>query len=505
MNNLEHSLTDREEESCAKETPRIRSYSSKVLPTGDKQTASQTKITHPVSPFMSLQGHEECRHVSAESENERNLLSTFPQSPGLIELIQPETPMSITRQEVTKETKCLPKSDEAQAAKPPSTVVSIDRKVKGELNSTRLLRNTQSNLVSTLETRVETTQESSIIHDEKSSSDVVIQDQMDTLSKCSVYNAGNVENRHFSTQGPVSGIRPSPLRRNAPSKDDKCETKTIQPVMTMSTVGQEEHKTPKWQRPLSGSFHLTVSSDKIQERPRTASFTGVVGQAGLKKEPPSLSKPHLTFKGQLSSQAEKTKKDPSFSIPPESQIKDKAPTHSVIPTKFTDLITNHSRSQDVEVNQDNEMQELGVEATEEEVQEAVEAVEEADEAGEDVTEDVKDGKEKEASNAFGVKLRSTSLSLKFRLDKAQSDIKVKQHSSEVSTLSPPLALRSDSTSFVEPGNHHTSIGLKLNNPPLQTNESSTSSCTPNSASQDKERSSFLRQAGEYLYVVLQSF
>lgn len=497
MNNLEHSLTEREEESLAKETPRICSYSSKVLRTGDKQTASQMKSTHQVSPVMSLQGHEESRHVPAESENERNLLFPSPQSPGLMELIQAETPVSITRQEATKETKHLPRSDEAQAAKPPSTVVSIDRKGKGELNSSRLLRNPQSNLVSTLGTRIETTQEPSIIQDEKKSNDVVIQDQMDTLSKCSVQNAGN---RHSSTQASVSGIsgvnlRPSSLRRNAPSKDDKCESKTLEPVMTVSTIGQEEHKTEstKWQRPLSGSFHLTVSSDKIQERPRTASFTGVVRQTGLRKEPPSPSKPPLTFnlKGQLSSQAEKTKKDPSCSIPPESQTEDRAPTHPVIPTKFTDLATNHSRSQEVEGNQDNEMQELGVEATEEEVQEGVE---EAEEAGEDVTEDVEEGKEKETSNAFGVKLRSTSLSLKFRLDKAQSDIKVKQHSSEVSMLSPPLALRSDSTSFVEPENHHTSIGLKLNNPPLQTNESSTSSCTLKRACQDKERPAFLRQA-----------
>ncbi|KAI7808995.1 uncharacterized protein cracdla [Triplophysa rosa] len=497
MNNLEHSLTDREEGLLAKESTHIRSYSSKVLRPGDKQTATQRKSTPPVSPLMSLQCHEESRQVSAESENERNLMSTSPQSPGLTEPIPAETPISTTRQEVTKESKCLPRSDEAQAAKPPSTVLSIDRKGKGDVYSFRLPRNSQSSLVSTLGTRVEATQKTSITQDERKYNDVVVQNKMDTSGKCSVQNAGNVENRHFSTQAPANvnsevNLRPSSLRRNAPSTDKNCESKILLPVMTVSTVSQEEHKTEstKWQRPLSGSFHFTVSSDKIQERPRTASFTGVIGQARLRKEPLSPSKPPLTFniKGQ---QAEKSKTDSSCNILPESQNVGRAPSHPVIPTKFTDPATNHSRSQDIEGNQDNGMHELGVEATEEEVQEGVE---EAEEAGENVTDNTEEGKEKDSSNAFGVKLRSTSLSLKFRLDKAQSDIKINQHSSEVSTLSPPLALWSNLTSFVEREDHHTSIGLKPKDPPLQTNESFTSSCSLKGVCKDKERPALLTQA-----------
>lgn len=508
MNNLEHSLTDREEGLLAKETPCIRSYSSKVLHTGDKQTVSQMKSTLPVSPLISLQGHEKSRQVSTESENERNLMSTSPQNPGLTELIPAETSISTTRLETTKERKCLPRSDEAQAAKPPSTVLSIDRKGKEDVNSYRLPMNSQSSLVSTLGARVEATQKPSITQDERKSNDLVIQSKMDTLGKYSVQNAGNVENRHFSTQAPATvnsgvNLRPSSLRRNAPFTDEKCKSKTLLPVMTVSPFSQEEHKTEftKWQRPLSGSFHFTVSSDKIQERPRTASFTGVLGQAGQRKEPLSPSKPPLTFniKGQLNSKAEKAKTDPSCSVLPESQKEDRASSHPVIPTKFTDPATNHPRAQDIEGNQDNGMQELGVEATEEEVQEGVE---EAEEAGEDMTEDAEEGKE--ASNAFGVKLRSTSLSLKFRLDKAQSDIKVKQHSSEVSTVSPPLALLSDLTSLVEPEDHHTSIDLKLKDPPLQTNESSTSSCMLKSVCQDKDRPTLLRQTGEFPFVVLQT-
>lgn len=510
MNNLEHSLTDREEGLLAKESPHIRSCSSKIVHTGDKQTATERKSTPPVSNVMSLQCHEESRQVSAESKNERNLMSTSPQSPGLTELIPVKTPISTTRHEVTKESKCLPRSDEAQAAKPSSPVLSIDRKGKEDVYSSRLPRNSQSSLVSTLGTHVEATQMTSIIQDERKSNDVVIQNNMDKLGKCSVQNAGNVENHHFSTQAPANvkravNLRPSSLRRNAPSTDKTCESNTCLPVKTVSIESQEEPKTEstKWQRPLSGSFHFTVSSDKIEGRPRTASFTGVIGQTGLRKEPLSPSKPPLTFniKGQLSSQAEKGKTDPSCSILPELQKVGRVPSHQVIPTKFSDPATNHQQSQDIEGNQDNGMQELGVEATEAEVHEGLE---EAEEAGEDVTNSAEEGKEKDPSNAFGVKLRSTSLSLKFRLDKAQSDIKIKQHRSELSTLSPPLALRSNLTSFVEREDHHTSIGLKPKYPPLKTNESSTSSCTLKSVCQDKERPALLRQTGEYPFVVLQS-
>ncbi|KAA0715996.1 hypothetical protein E1301_Tti016108 [Triplophysa tibetana] len=455
INNLEHSLTDREEGLLAKESPHIHSYSSKVSHTGDKQTATP--------------------------ENERNLMSTSPQGPGLTELIPAKMPISTTRQEVTKESRCLPRLDEAQAAKPPSPVLSIDRKGKGDVYSSRL-PNSQSSLVSTLGTHVEATQMTSIIQDERKSNDVVIQNNMDTLSKCSVQNAGNVENRHFSTQANVKSavnLRPSSLRGNAPSTDKTCESSTHLPVMTVSIDSQEEHETEstKLQRPLSGSFHFTASSDKIQERPRTASFTGVIGQTGQRKEPLSPSKPPLTFniKGQLSSQAEKGKTDPSCSVLPELQKVGRVPSHQVIRTKFSYPATNHTQSQDIEGNQDHGMQKLGVEATEAQVHEGLE---EAEEAGEDVTNNAGEGKEKDASNAFGVKLRSTSLSLKFRLDKAQSDIKIKQNSSELSMLSPPLALRSN---------------LKPKYPPLKTNESSTSGCTVKSVCQDKERPALLRQ------------
>ncbi|XP_055072492.2 uncharacterized protein cracdla isoform X1 [Misgurnus anguillicaudatus] len=479
LNNLERSLTKREEKPVAKEMACVRSYSSKVLRLGERQTALQSKSTPPVLSFLSLKDNEETSQVSGEKEH-KNLLFTSSQNSCLKKLTPAEVPVSTIRQEVAKETKSLTRSDESQVAKPQSPVVSINRTIKQDLNDSKLLKNSQSNPVSTLRAHVDTIQEPSIMQDEKSVQTVV-----------------NVEIQHSSPQAPVNvitrvNLRPSSLRRNAYSADEKCESKILQSVTTVLPSAQEQHsQTESMKRPrsISATLQLTPSSDKIQELPRTASFTGVVEQGGLKKDPTYPSKPSLTFKtqGQLSSQSEKTKKDPHCSMPPQSQKEEKA---QVIPPKFIDLATYSSQTQDVEESKDNGMQELGVEATEEEVQEGVE---EAEEAGEDVT-NVREANEREATNSFGVKLRSSSLSLKFRLDKTQSEIKVKQHSAEVSTLSPPLALRSDSTSQVEPKDHRSSMGSKLKNPLLEANESSNPSCTPKSVSKDKETIGFPRQA-----------
>lgn len=445
---------------------------------------------------MSLQTSGDSRQVSAEPEIERNILSTSPPSPSLRETTPAASPV----------------------AKPPIPVVPIDKKGKGKvsemLSSSKLLKNSQSNIVSTVSPTVRlsitTTPELSPVKDEKSNA-VLIQTKMD---KNSGQNAVNIEKSPASTHVPTNvicgvNLRSSSLRRNIPSTDDKLESRTLQPVSTVSAVSNEDHtqtESIKRQRTVSGSFHFNVSSDKSQERPRTASFTGVVGQAGLKKEPPSPAKPPLNFniERQVSSQVEKTIKDPSANLPPTSKKEDKMDTSPVLPTKFTDLAKSRPWAPDVEESQDNEKQEIGVEATEEGEQE----VEVAEEAVEDVMEDVTVGKEREATNAFGVKLRSTSLSLKFRLDKAQSEDRVKHHSASIS----PPASQSDLTSYVQSKEQCTGMGstkvhAKLKEPPLQTDASSTSvhssGSPPKSFCRDKERAGILRQAGECLFVVPQ--
>lgn len=476
LNNLDRSLTTREEETPVKEIPRARSYSSQVL-RGERLTTSQIKS--PVPPLMSLQTSGDGRQVSAEPEIERNILSTSPPSPSLRETTPAASPV----------------------AKSPIPILPIDKKGKGEvsemLSSSKLLKNNQSNIVSTIRPSVTTTPELSPVKNEKSNT-VLIQTKLD---KNSVQNAVNIEKSPASTYVPTNvicgvNLRPSSLRRNIPSTDDKLESRTLQPVSTVSAVSNEDHtqtESIKRQRTVSGSFHFNVSSDKGIERPRTASFTGVVGQAGLKKEPPSPAKPPLNFKleRQVSSQVEKTIKDPSANLPPTSKKEDKTDTSPVLPTKFTDIAKSRPWAPDVEESQDNEKQEIGVEATEEGVQE----VEVAEEAVEDVMEDVTVGKEREATNAFGVKLRSTSLSLKFRLDKAQSEDRVKHHSASIS----PPASQSDLTSYVQPKEQRTGMGsTKVKEPPLQTDASSTlvhSSCSPpKSFCRDKEKAGVLRQA-----------
>lgn len=463
LNNLDRSLPTREEEegpALVKEIPRARSYSSQVLRPGERLTASQIK-SFPVSPLMSLQTAGDSRQVSLEPELERKILSTSPPSPSLRETTPAESPV----------------------AKPPIPVVPIDRKgkeVSEMLSSSKLLKNSHSNLVSPVRPNASTTPELSLVKDERSNA-TPIQNKMDSLSKYSVESALNIENRLASTHAPANvicgvNLRPSSLRRNVPSTDEKQESKTLQPGSTESAVSQEDHTQTepiKRERTVSGSFHFSVSSDKYQERPRTASFTGEFGQAGLKKEATEAFKP-LNFKTerQVSSQVEKTIKDLCANLPPASKKEDKMVTDSVIPTN--------------EESQDNKIQEIGVEATEEEVQEL------AKEAFEDVVEDMTGGKERETTNAFGVKLRSTSLSLKFRLDKAQSEDKTK-----------PLASQSDSTSYVEPEDQHTGLGsirlhAKLKDPSLQIDESSTS---VQSSSSPPKRAGFLRHAGEFLFAV----
>jgi len=477
LNNLDCSLTMREEEeglALIKEIPQAHSYSSQVLRPGERFTASQIK-SFPVSSLMTLQTAGDSRRVSAEPEHERKILSTSPPSPSLRDMTPIESPV----------------------AKLPIPVVPIDRKGKREasemLNSSKLHKNSQSNVVSTVSPtvgpNVSTTPEPSHVKDEKSNA-MLIQTKMDTLSKYSFQNAVNIENRLASTYAPSNvfcevNVRPSSLRRTVPSTDEKQESKTLQPVSTVSAVSQEDHfqtESIKRQRTVSGSFHFNVSSDKNQERPRTASFTGVVGQAGLKKEATEPTKPSLDFKieRQVSSQVEKTIKNPFANLPPVSKKEDKIDFDPVIP---------------MEENQDNKIHEIGVEATE------------------DVMEDMTAGIERETTNAFGVKLRSTSLSLKFRLDKAQSEDKAKGHSVEVSLLTPPQASQTDSTCNIKAEDQHTSPGsirlhTKLKDPSLQTNESSTSvqssSSPPKGFCRDKERAGFLRHTGEFLFFFLVS-
>lgn len=474
LNNLDQSVATRQEEegvALVKEIPRAQSYSSQVLRPGEKLTAMPIKSL-PISPLMALQTAEDAQ-ISSEPELASNILSTSPaRSPSPKEMPSAEPPV----------------------AKPPIPVVPIDRKRKEEsetFSSSKLLKSSQSNPVSTVRPAVSTTPELNPVKDQKKTNTVPAQNQMDILRKYSVQSPVNIESSISASPNVICGVslRPSSFRRYVPSTDDKPESKTLPPVIPVSAVSQDtaQTETIKRQRTVSGSF--SVSSDKNQERQRTGSFTGVVGQDGLKKEAIEVNKPTLKFKTdwQVGSQVEKAIKDPCVSLPPSSKKEDKGYSDSVIPPKSTDL----SKPMNVEEIQINEKQEIKVETTEQGLSE-VEAAEEADE---DVVEDAMAGKAKESTNAFGVKLRSTSLSLKFRLDKAQSDDKAKRHSFETFPQAPSVASQSDSASYVEPEAQRTGairVHAKLKDPPLQTNSSTNLVQASSSFSREKERPGFLR-------------
>ncbi|XP_052461346.1 uncharacterized protein LOC128019418 isoform X3 [Carassius gibelio] len=486
LNNLDQSLNATVDETLVKEIPHARSYYSQVLQ-GERLMTSQINSPDPVSPLMRLHTSGDSRKVSAEPELERNLLSKSPPSHSLRDTTPAVSPF----------------------AKLPIPVVPTDRKGKADmsemLSSSKLLKNHQSTIVSTVSPSVTTTPELSTVKDEKSVA-VPIETKME---KCSVQNAVNIENHPASAHASTNvisaiNLRPSSLRRNIPSTDEKQKKQSgvLQPVSTALAVCLGNHTpTESIKHQRTGSFHFSVSSDKNQERPRTASFTGVVGQAGFKNKPPCPVKPPLNFKIErlVSSQVVKTVKDTCPNIPPASKKEDKMDTSPAMPTKFTDLAKSRPRALDVEESQDHEKKETGVEVTEEGVLE----VEVTEEAREGVMKDTTMGKEREATNAFGVKLRSTSLSLKFGLDKAQSEDKVKFHNVEVSAAISPSASQSDSTIVVEPedqciGMRSTGVHAKLKDSPLQTDASSTLvhsfGSPPRSFCRDKERAGVLGQA-----------
>ncbi|XP_056321048.1 mucin-2 isoform X2 [Danio aesculapii] len=477
LNNLDQSVATRQEEegvALVKEIPRARSYSSQVLRPGEKLTAMPAKSLL-ISPLMSLLTAEDARQISSEPELVSKILSTSPTRSPSPKDMSPAEPL---------------------VEKPPIPVVPIDRKGKEEsetFSSSKLLKSNQSNPVSTVRPAVSTTPELNPVKDEKKTNTVPVQNQLDILSKYSVQSPVNIESSTYAPPNVICGVnlRPSSFRRYVPSTDDKPEFKTLPPVIPVSAVSQDatQTETIKRQRTVSGSF--SVSSDKNQERQRTGSFTGVVGQDGLKKEATEANKPTLKFKTdwQVGSQVEKAIKDPCVNLPQSSKKEDKGYSDSVIPPKSMDL----SKPQNVEEIQIYEKQEIRVEATEQGLHE----VEAAKEADENVVEDAMAGKVKESTNAFGVKLRSTSLSLKFRLDKAQSEDKAKRYSFETFPEAPSVTSQSDSTSCAESeaqriGTGAIRVHAKHKDPTLQTNGSTILVQASSSFSRDKERAGFLK-------------
>ncbi|XP_031661754.1 mucin-2 isoform X2 [Oncorhynchus kisutch] len=174
---------------------------------------------------------------------------------------------------------------------------------------------------------------------------------------------------------------------------------TTEPPAGPEDAGQAEP------RPVSGSFHFSINSARERERPRMGSdgFLGVVEQAGAGAKREGREKG--TEVKLTSSNASRRGQEQHGGRQEGAKPKEEELTASDIGEK---------------VLEGEEMEEESREG----VEEAVEAKEEAQE------------EEEEGKSAFGVKLRSTYLSLKVQAESAtsQSDLKINRQSQEVGAL-----------------------------------------------------------------------
>lgn len=222
------------------------------------------------------------------------------------------------------------------------------------------------------------------------------------------------------------------------------------------------------QRAASSSFSFSVTADKVRdgERPRSGSFLGVVEQAGTKlkreggaevKLPPS----------KTSQRGQELKTD--------KQEEDK-------PKPFEPR--GGPAAGDVE----------GQELTES--REALEATEDQEDRG---------------KTAFGVKLRSTSLSLKFRSDAStvHSESKVKRLSVEVGSLTPPLAPHNPASKSMlseeQRGACESREGKGSNASPLFKKLPTITSCTPATPGPLRQTGEFQRRFALKLFSYLNTF
>ncbi|XP_045560539.1 mucin-5AC isoform X2 [Salmo salar] len=190
---------------------------------------------------------------------------------------------------------------------------------------------------------------------------------------------------------------------------------TTEPPAGQEDAGQTEPS------PVSGSFRFSINSARERERPRTGSggFLGVVEQAGAgaKREGREKGTEVKLISSNVSQRGQEQHGGRQEGAKPKEE----------------ELTTNDIGEK---VSEGEEVEEESREG----VEEAVEAKEEAQE------------EEEEGKSAFGVKLRSTYLSLRVRAESAtsQSDLKINRQSQEVGALPlTPYTLSSKPTGLEE--------------------------------------------------------
>ncbi|XP_062391054.1 mucin-2 [Sardina pilchardus] len=174
----------------------------------------------------------------------------------------------------------------------------------------------------------------------------------------------------------------------------------------------------------SASPRFTISSAHNKDQPKRGSFTDTSEETGAKKDLTRPNFPHQAYSSQRVVQKGDMKAE---ELPPT------LPAEMPFGRNLEPKPLQQGNSSGSDLEESLTPHEIGEEATEEEGQGAVEEAEEAHE-------DLREHREEEPTkgegekNAFGVKLRSTSLSMKYRLDSGQSEVSVKRHSADVSTL-----------------------------------------------------------------------
>ncbi|XP_029937474.1 cancer-related regulator of actin dynamics [Myripristis murdjan] len=400
LNNIDHPVSEREEEkrlTAQEETTRLYSHSTQILETGQ----GRANITSQCLPSTS----SEPASITAEPSD----------SQGVIRSASPSLSPQPTQQDHS-----LPGRAPSVAAQ----VLPVQPHRPGDVMFS------QPPHLSLIQTDLKETREGSRDFEVQ----ITSHDKRDMLSKAGMTDkksnrdhsskeAGVPSSQLSGSLGSAVAFKSSSVRQQA-----QCQTEATAGINTPAQV-----------QPTS--FHISVTTARCRdgERPRSASFVGKVDQAGaiLKsggETEVKLLPSNMNQRGkelQIDRQENKLRdlkpqggsaavgapreegaphKSPGFLWDKRDSLKKGEP---VLQSKQATMNTGLIEGKEVEDSQDF-------------VEEAVEAME---------------IQEEEEKTTFGVKLRSTSLSLKFRSDASatRSDSKVKRHSTEMGSLNPPVS------------------------------------------------------------------
>ncbi|KAK3543458.1 hypothetical protein QTP70_020937 [Hemibagrus guttatus] len=453
---LEQPLIEHKEEdgiAVTKELTRVRSYSSQIIRPRKGLITPPTKSPCPASPLKLLVGADDDSHPCSMSQCKGNYEPAESKTAGV-------------------GTKQILKSAEDMVVKRPSSAGPSSHKGSGDhkesLYSSKL-KGVEGSVVST----VSSAYTPCLISLDTEQSQAETEKELNTVTTHAKGNALN-QNRVQDTlqESYFKGQLPKPLslHRNTLPLDSKSVGKNAHQISAMPRSSEEACLQESTTQQQSLSF--SVSSDKSQERQRTASFTGQIEQAGGMQELvfPFI-KPSSNLKMQdpdKNAQVKPTGKDPSQT---------RATSTSADSTKPRDLTITVSVGQERRDSPSNKTRDMTVEDRVEDLDRNI---------GLKLNKDSKE--QKEESNASEVKLYTTYL----------SEFTDKQHNTEVGSTrwlpksTTPTAVDQNDSKVGPVGE------TVLRSPPFFITAESPefSSKRPQSARRDQERTGLNRFAGK---------